>query len=181
MENMCSELVGLATAQVWLYRMNSKSALRSVGVHTLFYFFLLAFVQGLQIFCSLFAVEFYMIPLLSITLFFVFGGRIATGGGSAFSPKGFPVFQRASAWVPDFYLFTGLWVSLMWNAQAVPTGPADFAKGYFWSFFAAGLLPIFSEMKERLALLNAPAGFQGLPLFMIAAGIFLLGLLSFVR
>ena len=167
-----SSLVALATAQVWLYRVDSKEAIRSIGFHTLFYFFLAVMVEGLGVFCSLFEVNFYEVPLFCLAMFFTFGRPV----------RGFPAFVRTAPATPHFYLFTSLWFGLMWMTDGpAAASPLHFAHGYYRCLFAAALLPVFSALRERLSLLEAPPPFRGLPIFMVASGIFLLGLLSFVH
>ena len=171
-ETDLSSLVALATAQVWLYQIDSKEAIRSVGFETVFYFFLAVIVEGLGVFCSLFEIRFYEVPLFCLAMFFIFGRPV----------QGFPAFVRPSPAVPHFYLFTGLWFGLMWMAVGPRAeGPLHFAHGYYRCLLAAALLPVFSALRERLSLLEAPLPFRGLPIFMVASGIFLMGLLSFVR
>jgi len=172
MGEMFSSLVALGTLQAWLYRIDSKTALRATGFHALLYFSLLMFVQGLKIFCALFEIQFYEIPLLALILFLVFAPRPLDN---------FLVFGPTSGWTPNFYLLTGFAIGFLWQTREVGGDPLRFAEGYGWSFFAAALLPIFSAIKERLALLDTPAPFRGLPVFVTATGIFLLGLLSFIH
>lgn len=171
-ETILSSLVALATAQAWLYRVDSKEAIRSIGFHTLFYFFLSVAVEGLSVFCSLFAIQFYELPLFCLAMFFIFGRPV----------QGFPAFANSVPAVPHFYLFTSLWFGLMWMANGPETAnPLHFAHGYYACLLAAVFLPVFSALRERLTLLETPPPFRGLPIFMIASGIFLIGLLSFVR
>ena len=158
-------VVGLALAQVLLYRIDSRQALRAFGFLGIFYFFLFALVQELKIFCTLFSISFYDLPLLSITLLFVFGREI----------RRFPRFARAVNSAPQFYLLTSLFMSLIWF-KFLPSADS-FVRVFLWSFFAALLIPLLSGIKERLLLSNAPDAFRGLPLFLLAAGLLLLGMI----
>lgn len=177
MDSRLQELVGLALAQAVFYRMSSKQALKTFWLLGFFYFFLFSFVQGLKIFCDLLSVSFYKLPLLSIVLFFVFGRGI----------NGFPNFQKAFREAPDFYLFSSLWVSLVWMAFSssvyspeTVSARVSLLHGFFWSFFAAFLFPVLTGIKEKLDLTNSPGAFRGLPIFLIATGILLLGLVFFI-
>ncbi len=163
-----SALVGLASAQVLIYQINSKQALRAYLFFGFLYFFLFSFAWGLGIFCDLFSITFYKIPLLSLVLFLVFGRKAS----------GFPRFQKAFQEAPDFYLLSSLWISLIWVAFFQGS---SLLSGFFWSFFAALLLSVLAGIKERLALINPPNAFQGFPLFLAAAGFLLLGLHFFIN
>ena len=170
-----TELIGLAIGQVLLYRISSKQTLRTFWFLSLFYFFLFSFVQGLRIFCSSFSISFYEIPLLGLVLFFVFGNGVS----------GFPRFQKTFLNIPDFYLLSGLWVSLIWfgefsGAEESVSVSTSLTNGFLQSFFAASLFPVLAGIKERLALLNQPNEFRGLPIFLISAGLLLLGFVFFL-
>ncbi len=178
MMNWClAELAGLVSAQVIFYQTSSKQALKTFWLLGLFYFFLFSFVQGLLIFCNLLFIPFYEIPLLSLALFFVFGRGV----------NGFPSFQKAFREVPNFYLFSSLWISLIWigfsrghnlqSEQAI----TSLLHGFVWSFVAAFMFPVLIGIKDKLALMNPPNVFRGLPVFLIATGILLLGLVFFIH
>ena len=179
MNGLLFELVGLASAQVIFYRIHPKQAVKTFWLLTFFYFFLFSFTEGLRIFCNRFLISFYELPLLALALFLVFGRGI----------RGFPRFQSAFREAPDFYLFSGLWVSLIWLGGFPPAGqvqtPANIThallNGFFQSFFAAFSLPILAGIKERIALLNPPEEFRGLPIFLMVTGIVLLGLIFFTH
>ena len=179
MNGFLFELVGLASAQVIFYRVNPKQAVKTFWLLAFFYFFLFSFTEGLRIFCNRFLISFYELPLLVLVLFLVFGRGV----------RGFPRFQIAFREAPDFYLFSGLWVSLIWLGEFPPAGQVQaqanithaLLNGFFQSFFAASLFPILAGIKERMVLLNPPEEFRGLPLFLMATGIVLLGLVFFIH
>lgn len=164
-----SAIVGLASAQVILYRLDSKRALKTFGFLGFFYFFLFAFVEGLKIFCALFSISFYDLALLSITLFLVFGREV----------KGFPAFEPRFKRAPGFYLFTSLFMSLIWFSFPEPA-PDLFIRAFTWSFFAALLIPMSAGMKDRLQLLKPRDELHSLTLFLLAAGILLLALTPWI-
>ena len=178
MDGHLAELVGLVSAQAVCYRISSKQALKTFWFLGLFYFFLFSFVQGLKVFCDLLSISFYKLPLLSIVLFLIFGRGV----------NGFPSFQKAFRETPDFYLFSSLWISLIWmgsfSSACMPepvSASISLLHGFFWSFFTALLFPVLAGMKEKLALINPPDEFCGLPVFLIATGLLLLGLVFFIR
>lgn len=162
-------VVGLALTQVIFYRVDSRKALRTFALLGIFYFFLFAFVQGLKIFCTLLTISFYDLPLLTLVLFLIFGRELKT----------FPRFERVGRFVPQFYFWTSLFISLIWFA--FPFSRESFVGAFFWSFFVALLIPILSGIKERLSLSNSPEMFQGLPLFLLAAGILVLALMPWTQ
>ncbi len=171
-----AELIGLVSAQAVFYQVSSKQALKTFWLLGLFYFFLFSFVQGLQIFCNLFFISFYEVPLLSLALFFVFGRGVI----------GFPSFQKAFREVPDFYLFSSLWISLIWigffsgQDREPEQAIQSLLNGFVWSFVTALMFPILVGIKEKFVLMNPPNEFRGLPIFLIATGILLLSLVFFI-
>lgn len=170
-----TELVALVVGQILLYRISSRQALRTFWFLALFYLFLFSVVQGLQVFSRSFSIVFYEIPLLGLALFFVFGNGV----------NGFPQFPKISAKLPDFYLLSGLWVSLIWfgefsRVEESASLSTSLTSGFLQSLFAAALFPVLAGIKERLALLNQPNEFRGLPVFLISAGILLLGFVFFL-
>ena len=167
------ELVGFVSAQAILYQVDSKEALKTFWFLGFFYFFLFSFVQGLHIFCGLFFISFYEVPLLALALFLVFGRGM----------NGFPSFQKAFRELPDFYLVSGLWISLAWRTffPHPPLDAVSLLEGFFLSLWAALMLPVLAGIKERLALYKAPEVFRGLPLLLITAGVLLLGVVFFSK
>ncbi|OGW85084.1 MAG: hypothetical protein A3C35_04515 [Omnitrophica bacterium RIFCSPHIGHO2_02_FULL_46_11] len=163
-------LIGLASAQAFLYRASSRQSLKVFYFLTMFYFALFPFVRGLRIFCAHFSISFYELPLLLLTLFVVFGKRT----------KYLPYFSKAFVEAPDFYLFSSIWISLIWSGWFLPQNPSLW-KGLFWSFFTACMFPILTGLKERLALFDPPKGFSGLPLFLITAGFLILSFQFFIQ
>ena len=168
----------MVLAQVIFYRVSSSGALKTFWFLGFFYFFLFSFIQGLRIFCEFLSISFYELPLLSVVLFLVFGRGV----------NGFPNFQKVFGEAPDFYLFSSLWVSLIWmgffSFEHVPqpvSAQVSLLHGFFWSFFTALLFPVLAGIKEKLALMDPPNAFRGLPIFLITTGFLLLGLLFFVR
>ena len=168
MDSRLATVVALASAQVLLYRIDSRQALKTVGFLWLLYLFLFLSAQGVRLFCTFFSLSFYEIPLLSLILFFAFGDGL----------KRFPRFRKAFLHVPNFYFLSSLWICLAWlglfSAQ-------DLWSGFSWSFFAALMLPTLTGIKEQLALLNPLRAFTGLPLFLMTVGFVFLGFLFFLK
>ncbi len=173
---------GLAVSQAALYRIPTKQALQNFWFLGFFYFFLFAFAQGIVIFSRLFSLSFCEFPLFFLAVFILFR---RTG-------KPFPQFGQQVRPAPDFYLFSAIWMGVIWLSfiltvvGAVHEPPLHgrwqeiYVQSFFWSFFPALVLPVLVGVKERLALLNPPKAFEGLPVFLIASAIFLLAIIFFL-
>ena len=196
----------LAAVQVLLYRVKPNEALRRFWALGVLYLALFLITKGLHIICSSGLMNHF--PSLSplplqgerdrvrgceliflLVLIWLVYQAIARGTGSRhekvtvtkksdshFFMKPVPP-RTGTAKMPDFYLLTTLWVGLAWFSYPV----RDFRAGFLWSFLGAGLLPILSAIKERLDLSDQPEWFAGLPAFLTAAGLFLLGFSALVR
>ena len=173
---------GLAVAQIALYQIPSKQALHGFWFLGFFYFFLFAFAQGVALFSRLFSLPFYEFPLFFLAVFVLFR---RTG-------KPFPQFGKQVRLAPDFYLFSAIWMGVIWLSfiltvvGAVHEPPLHgrwqeiYVQSFFWSFFPALVLPVLAGIRDRLALLDPPKAFEGLPVFLIASAIFLLAILFFL-
>ena len=171
MENMVSCLVAFSAVQGFVYEVERARFLRSFIFLVAFYLFLFSFVQGLVLFCRFFSIPFCELPLLAVSLSLVLAREL----------KGVPRFKRTVPELPKFYLFSGLWLGVLWLSFLTDEGAISFTKGAFqivdglaWSSFAAILFFIFAQMKERFRLARTPAVLRGLPIYMIAAGILLM-------
>ncbi len=167
-QKLLSYLV-LVCAQVVLYQVSMKQALRNYWFLGLFYFLVFSCVQGLVIFCAYLSISFFVLPVLCLLAAFLLKNRL----------KGAPQFQKRILTLPNFYLFSGLWISLVWTGelmnQTVLTAPYNFMEAFIWCLFSALLFPVLAGIKERLDLMDTPAGFSITGIFFVAAGFLLLG------
>lgn len=161
-------LVSLAVAQVLLYQVHPKKALKSAFFLGAFYLLLFSFAHGLRLFCATFSISFYELPLLALSLWLVFGKTL----------KGVPRFEKMFFEVPNFYFFSGFWISLMWIGMF---RDHNIVEGAGWSFFAVVALPILAGLRQRLRLSSPLRSFEGLPLFLISTGFFLLALVFLLK
>ncbi len=160
-------------AQIIFYDISMKRALHSYWFLGLFYFLVFSCVQGLVIFCKYFSISFFILPLGCILCFFFLKNGL----------KQVPQFkEKLFAW-PNFYLFSSLWLSLVWigylSNQVIFTARYNFIEAFVWSWFCAVLFPILAGIKERLELMDIPPGFSSTGIFFVAAGFILLALSFF--
>ncbi|GEM_PF-3623652 len=172
-ENTFLSFTSLVLAQIIFYEISSKQALRSCWFLSLFYLLVFTCVQGLVIFCRLFSIAFFVLPILSVMCSFFLGRGL----------KRIPQFQKKYFALPNFYFFSSLWLSLIWSGylsdQAVLNAKYNLIEGFVWSWFLAVLFPILAGIKERLELTDLPSGFSSTGLLMVAAGFILLALSFF--
>ena len=161
----------LASAQVLLYRISVKPAFKNFVFLWVFYFSIFTFAEGLNVFCRLFSISFYEIPLFVLAILILFGRKL----------KGLPKFQKSFRSAPDFYLLSGLWIGLASIDIPAQGRLYQFLFGFFYSYVAAFLLPIMAALKEKLALTNPPEEFSGLPIFLVTAGLVSLALFPFLK
>ena len=182
--SLLAAFFGLAVSQAALYQIPTKQALQHFWFLGFFYFFLFAFAQGIVIFSHLFSLPFCEFPLFFLAVFILFR---RTG-------KPFPQFGKQVRPAPDFYLFSAVWIGVIWlsfilnpmigahgHAPLLLDAPEEsYVRSFFWSFFPALVLPVLVGIKERLALLDPPKAFEGLPVFLIASAIFFLAIIFFL-
>lgn len=165
--DLMTAFFALATVQMLLYRIKPREALKRFWILGGLYLGLFLVVKGLHMLGGRLGQSPYELPLLLILLWLAARGAAAR----------LPGFRGRSGGAPDFYLTTILWAGLGWFAHPV----RDMVAGLLWSFCGAGLLPVLSAMKERLELADQPEWFAGLPAFLTAAGLLLLGFSGLVR
>ena len=163
----------LVCAQVIFYDVSMRQALKSYWFLGFFYFLIFSCVQGLILFCDLFSVSFFVIPLACLlNSFFLKNGL-----------RRVPQFNKRYFTLPNFYLLSSLWLSLVWAGyllnQTVLTAKYNLIEAFIWSWFSAILFPILAGIKERIGLMEVPPGFSATGIFFVAVGIVVLALSFF--
>ena len=161
----------LSVIQVAFYRVSSKQALRTFGFLGFFYFFLFALTRGLIVFCLLFSMPFCEAPLFFLTVLILFQKPIHL----------FPQFESQKHDPLGFYLFSAIWTGTVWlaflfygNAGISLASEELYLRAFLWSVFPASVFPVLSGIRERLGVFDSPQFFEGLPIYLIASGIFFL-------
>lgn len=158
--------------QIIFYDVPLKKAIGSYWFLGFFYFSVFSCAQGLIIFC-----QYFSIPFLAFPIGLLLNALLLKNG-----LKRVPQFPQKYLAFPDFYLFSSLWLSLVWMEylfrQHSFTPQYNLIEAFLWSWFCAVLFPILAGIKERIQL-NAPIRFSFTGIFLVSAGFIFLALSFF--